>query len=195
MKLIVASICFSLSVLAALFYAGIFGSVLFGILNTLVISLLKQKKSSKLALIVRFLIITLIGYVSMWFFGLIGADESVKTKLQLIKEELIAQEYEPSWVIISEKRNSIYNSILSKSASKSCHLSGKAIDIYVFDINGDGTFDKGDIKILKMANKMVESKNPSLRGAFGDYFLEKNGYFTKHMIHIDTRGISFYYSK
>jgi hypothetical protein len=42
---------------------------------------------------------------------------------------------------------------------------------------------------------MVESKNPSLKGAFGDYFLEKNCYLTKHMIHIDTRGISFYYSK
>jgi hypothetical protein len=195
MKFIVASICFSLSVLAALFYAGIFGSVLFGILNTLVISLIKLKKSSKLALIFRFLIITLIGYGIMWFFGLIGADESVKTKLQLIKEELIVQEYEPSWVIISEKRNSIYNSILSKSASKSCHLSGKAIDIYVFDINGDGTFDKGDIKILKKANKMVESKNPSLRGAFGDYFIEENGYFTRHMIHIDTRGKSMSYSK
>jgi hypothetical protein len=65
----------------------------------------------------------------------------------------------------------------------------------VFDINGDGTFDKGDIKILKKANKMVESKNPSLRGAFGDYFIEENGYFTRHMIHIDTRGKSMSYSK
>jgi hypothetical protein len=87
---------------------------------------------------------------------------------------------------------------LPKSAKKknspSWHLKGKAIDVYVFDINGDNLFNKKDISILEQANKVVEKEHPELIGGFGDYFLDINGYFTKHMIHFDTRGYRHRYT-
>jgi len=50
-------------------------------------------------------------------------------------------------------------------------------------------------KILEQANNDVEKKYLELKRAFGDYFIDKNGYFTKHMIHIDTRGFKKRYTK
>ena len=63
-----------------------------------------------------------------------------------------------------------------------------AADICVFDINGDGTFDKADIAILQKSNSVIEGKYPELAGSFGDYFFKSNGYLTRHMILLDTRG-------
>ena len=127
--------------------------------------------------------------------GIIGSDKDVIRKLDLIKNELKSKNYKTKWVIISQKRNVFINNLLQNSAKKSYHLKGKAIDIYVFDINGDNYFDIKDIKILEKANNNVEKKYPELKGAFGDYFIDKNGYFTKHMIHIDTRGFKIRYTK
>ena len=92
------------------------------------------------------------------------------------------------------------NSLLPTSAKgknpkkETQHIAGKAIDIYVLDIDGDNVFNRKDIKILEQANSLVEKNHPELTGAFGDYFLDKHDYFTKHMIHIDTRGQKVRYS-
>jgi hypothetical protein len=49
--------------------------------------------------------------------------------------------------------------------------------------------------ILKKANKIVEKEHPELIRGLKDYFLNKIDYFTKHMIHFDTRGYRHKYPK
>ena len=121
--------------------------------------------------------------------------QEIRKKLDLIKYDIKSKGYKASWIVISQKRVTILNNFFKNSAKRSWHLQGKAIDIYVFDINGDNTFNKEDIRILDQANKSVEKKHHDLIGGFGDYFLEKHDYLTKHMIHIDTRGYSERYTK
>ena len=114
------------------------------------------------------------------------ANREVNQKLDLIQAEIAKKGYNNYWFVISGKRFNWYNKILSNSDKKSFHLTGKAIDIYVFDINGDYKFDSVDIEIFESANHIVELKHPELAGAYGTYTTK--GYFTKHMIHFDTRG-------
>jgi uncharacterized protein YcbK (DUF882 family) len=121
------------------------------------------------------------------------ANTVVKIKLEKIENEIQKRGYKTSWVIISEKRSKWYNSILSNSVDNSLHLQGDAIDLYVFDIDGDGKFNKKDILIFKSANKYVEQLYPELSGAVGTY--TNKGMPTNHMIHIDVRHskVSFNY--
>lgn len=139
-----------------------------------------MKKSIKifLALIVSILSIKFLFFAS--------ANKRVNQKLYSIKEEIKKKGFHNNWFVISTKRNSWYNKILINSAKKSVHLKGDAIDIYVIDINGDFKFDSEDIKIFEDCNSIVEKKHPELVGSLGTY--RNKGYFTKHMIHIDTRG-------
>jgi uncharacterized protein YcbK (DUF882 family) len=123
--------------------------------------------------------------------GLRGANKKIKTKVQLVKESLENAGYEVSWVVISEKRSKFFNKLLPNSAKKSHHLNGDAIDVYVFDIDGDDKFTQNDLDIVKKHNRKVERRNPELRGAFGTYTSKK---FAKHMIHFDTRGYSTTYN-
>ncbi|NBU73291.1 MAG: hypothetical protein EBS53_17935 [Bacteroidetes bacterium] len=48
---------------------------------------------------------------------------------------------------------------------------------------------------IEQANNVVEKEHPDLIGCLGDYFLDKNDYFTKHMIHFDTHGIDCRYTQ
>jgi uncharacterized protein YcbK (DUF882 family) len=107
--------------------------------------------------------------IFIYSFVLLPANTEVNLKLDLIKTEVEKMGYNPKFFIISGKRSDSYNKLLPNSAKKSYHLKGMAIDIYVIDIDGDFDFDQDDIKILKRANKLVESKNPSLKGGFGTY--------------------------
>jgi hypothetical protein len=124
-------------------------------------------------------------------FGLTGANQKVKTKVKLVKEALEKDGYNVKWFTISEKRNKIFNALLPNSAKKSHHLKGNAIDVFVIDIDGDGTFTNKDLDIVKKYNRKVERRNPSLKGAFGTY---KSKPVSKHMIHFDTRGYSLEYN-
>lgn len=125
------------------------------------------------------------------FFGLTGANPKIKQKVSLIKKSLIDAGYNPNWIVISEKRSKLMNSILPNSAKKSHHLDGNAIDVYVIDIDGDGKFTQKDLDIVKVHTKKVERRNPTLKGAFGTYTTKK---FAKRMIHFDTRGYSTSYN-
>jgi ribosomal protein L39E len=116
-----------------------------------------------------------------------GANEEIKTKIQLIEAELHSQNYHPKWVIISQKRSVFLNAKLDKSAQKSNHLIGLAIDLYIFDINGDRIYDNKDVDILYDATLRVEKKYPHLVGGFCIYLRNTNSYFTRHMIHLDLR--------
>ena len=122
--------------------------------------------------------------VKLTFF--LPSNKDVTFKLKMIRNEIIKRGYNDNWFIISGKRSSWYNNLLLNSAKNSHHLNGDAIDIYVFDIDGDGVFTSKDIRIFESANNHVESTYPKLTGALGTY--RSKGYLTKHMIHIDTRG-------
>lgn len=111
-------------------------------------------------------------------------DREVRQKLSLLKKEIIDMGYTPNWIIISGKRPAFYNKILPNAAKDSYHLKGQAIDIYIFDIDGDYTFTDNDIKLLERANSKVEKNNPKLMGGFGTY----SGKLSKRMVHLDTRG-------
>ena len=80
---------------------------------------------------------------------------------------------------------SIYNNILLNSVKngKSKHLLGKAIDLYIYDINGDGIYNIKDFEIFKMASRKVEIINPEIKGGVYDYL--KKGPFSKTMIHVE----------
>ena len=186
------------SLILGFLFAGFLGALCFALILTVTIYLLKkksQKTFTKMGVAGSFFSLFIFGYFLMYFGGLIGADQEIRKKLDLIKYDIKSKGYKASWIVISQKRVTILNNFFKNSAKRSWHLQGKAIDIYVFDINGDNTFNKEDIRILDQAKKSVEKKHPDLIGGFGDYFLEKHDYLTKHMIHIDTRGYSERYTK
>lgn len=174
-----------LAVILGFLYAGIIGAILFSLSIVLSLYLTALEKPSVKATGLRFLLFLCFGYGLMYFFGLLGAGEPVKRKLQLVKEELIKNKYNPRWVIISQKRNKLFNKMLFKSVDKSLHMEGKAIDVYVFDIDGDGSYNRKDVDLIEKANAAVERENPGLAGTLGIYLIEKNGYLTRHMIHFE----------
>jgi hypothetical protein len=113
------------------------------------------------------------------------ANKEVKYKLSLIKENLAKRGYRTWYFICSGKRSVWYNDLIG-GKKKSFHLQGKAIDIIVFDINGDWVFDQQDITVLEKINALVEKEHPELTGAFGTY--RKEGGLNGFMVHLDTRG-------
>lgn len=134
----------------------------------------------------KIIIIFIISISIFIYFGLFNkTDENTQKKVDLLKSELIKSNYKPIWIIISKKRSNFFNKILPFSSKDSYHLKGKAIDIYVFDINNDTIFDEKDIEIIKKHIFKIEKKFPELQGGFGTY-LSKD--ISKRMIHIDTRG-------
>jgi uncharacterized protein YcbK (DUF882 family) len=138
-------------------------------------------------------LITVVIFILIKVLFFLPGNSQVNFKLKMIENEISKRGYTNNWFIISGKRHSWYNNVLSNSAKDSYHLKGNAIDIYIIDINGDGVFDSKDIKIFESANDYVESTNPKLVGALGTYTTK--GYFTRHMIHIDTRGYKKRYNK
>ena len=121
-----------------------------------------------------------------------SSDRRTSVKIELIRNELAKNGHYPSWIIISKKRSVLYNSMLSNSSKDSYHLKGKAIDIFVFDINNDGVFNTKDIILIRDATKEVEKLHPGLVGAVITYTTK--GWPTNKMVHIDTRGYSKYYN-
>ena len=96
------------------------------------------------------------------------SDAATLKKLDLLRVSLKDNGYKTRYVVISGKRSKRYNEFL-KGAPKSYHLGGKAIDIWVLDIDGDWDFDNSDIRILEKLNAEIEGKHPELIGAFGTY--------------------------
>lgn len=130
-------------------------------------------------------------FIKLFFFY--PANSNVRKKLELIEDEVAKRGYETKWIVISGKRSVFYNNLLSNSAKNSNHLRGNAIDILVYDIDGNGKFDKKDIFILRSANDYVEKNYPKYSGSFGTY--TSKGFLTKHMIHIEVTGRKKYYNK
>ena len=198
MKIILIALGIIAALLFGLVFAGFIGAFGFAfmLLATFYLPKIYHKKSiSKVRVFTLFVSFYILGYGIMYAVGLLGAEKEILTKLELIKGELKAMGHNPKWVIISQKRNIWINKELKNAVPNSNHLYGKAIDVYVLDINGDNLFNKEDISIIEQANNVVEKEHPDLIGCLGDYFLDKNDYFTKHMIHFDTHGIDCRYTQ
>ena len=114
------------------------------------------------------------------------ADRKTEKKVSLIEMELKKTGYSPKWITISKKRDAWYNNILKNSSRNSYHLAGRAIDVWVIDIDGDSDFDKEDKQLIIEATEAVEKEHPQLVGALG--FYTRKGYPSNRMVHMDTRG-------
>lgn len=165
-------------------YAGILGSAVFGIILSLTISYIKRQFNLSTFLL-RTFVFSITAYTLMFFFGLLNADKDVHVKVDKIRDKLIALGYSPKWVIISQKRNVIYNNLLYNSVKngKSKHLTGKAIDLYVFDINGDWVYDSKDFEIIQKASNKIDKEDPHSKCQVIHYLTK--GKFSKRMVHIE----------
>lgn len=105
--------------------------------------------------------------------------------MENIEKELRRSGYNPQWFIISQKRMELYNNLLpnSRKNGKSKHLKGKAIDIFVMDVDGDGKYDIKDYDLIKSASEKLAQQIPSTRGGVFNYL--GKGYFTRHMVHVE----------
>lgn len=71
----------------------------------------------------------------------------------------------------------------SVKKGKSRHLKGKAIDLFIFDINDDKKYDMEDFELIKKVEAKCEKTNPKINGRVYNYF--GRGSFTQHMIHVE----------
>jgi hypothetical protein len=186
MKLTCSVFCVVLTFVLGFLYAGVLGACISGVGYTLAWAVWAKKTKRLLAkMLLSVCILGGISYGLMMMTGLLDAGKAVHTKVQGIKEELIKAGHTPRWFIISQKRYGFFNDMLANSIknSKSRHLQGKAIDLYVIDVNGDGKYDKEDFGLILQAFQKYEAKNPHAKGNIIHYF--GKGYFTQHMVHID----------
>jgi len=141
MKFLLFLLLLPIAILIAFVYASVWSAVFAAFLLAIGFSFIFKKPVKFLSTSIRVLVLSVVLYGAMFLGGLMGANEEIKTKIQLIEAELHSQNYHPKWVIISQKRSVFLNAKLDKSAQKSNHLIGLAIDLYVFDINGDRIYD------------------------------------------------------
>jgi hypothetical protein len=167
-------------------FAGIEGAVLFGLL--LLAAIMVARRSFTAFLDTRWLItgasLCLLGYSLMWVFGLLGSDPRLHDKLHDIRAELQRQGHRPTWFIISQKRSGLYNALLANSKKKSKHLGGRAIDIFVVDVDGDGLYNSRDFELIRRASELCGRKNPTYKGRVYDY-LGNRSHLTRHMVHVE----------
>jgi hypothetical protein len=120
------------------------------------------------------------------------ANPKITAKIALIETAMKNDGYRPLWINICGTRSRWYNAILPNAIGQSPHLVGDAIDMYVFDIDGDYRFTNRDVEILREYNQLIEGTHPEMTGAFGTY-LSKT--FARRMVHFDTRGTSIHYNR
>jgi hypothetical protein len=122
----------------------------------------------------------------------LGSNPKVTLKLKLIELSLKKSGYKVDWIVVSERRSWLANFILPNSSKKkSQHLTGNAIDVFVFDVDGNKRFSQADLDLVKTHNRLVEKAHPELKGAFGTY---THTLTSSRTFHIDTRGKSFEYN-
>lgn len=112
-------------------------------------------------------------------------------KNKLIKEKIISKGHKYRVIRISSFRNEKENNLLPLSAKNSFHLHGKAIDVIVLDINNDFRVNNKDVDLFLSIIKEVERENPKLIGGIGTY---KNSWYSKQMVHFDTRGYATFWN-
>jgi len=187
MRKLISVLLVLLSFFVGFVFAGIQGAGIFGALNTLAWIVFKNRSVKKIVvkIVLSFLMLSLCGYLMMILSGLVGANAVVHEKVSDIRNELVKEGYKPKWVIISQKRFGFYNNILRNSVKngKSKHLGGKAIDLFILDIDGNGKYDRNDFDLLKNASLKCEKIKPGTRGKIYHYF--GKGRLTQYMVHVE----------
>jgi hypothetical protein len=81
--------CF-LALLAGFFFAGVSGALLFGFLMLLAWKVLKRSplRAFDAGWFFRGLMLSVVGYLLMWFFGLLGSDRRLHDKIADMRAEL-----------------------------------------------------------------------------------------------------------
>jgi uncharacterized protein YcbK (DUF882 family) len=148
-----------------------------------------KKRKIILRIILWIISIIFILFISFTIYSnsLIGVNKTTIGYYKELKEEIVKSGYSEKLVVISGKRNVIINTLLTKfgSATKnSRHLKGEAIDVLILDINQDGIANYKDVDIVYsiLNEKIIKNK-----GGIGTY-KNKNGFFTRQMVHFDCRG-------
>ena len=111
-----------------------------------------------------------------------------------LQELIVDKGYEDEIYVISGKRFKPINDLLVKfgnAVRESRHLKGKAIDILVFDVNNDGKSNHEDVDLVY---NILDRKVIKDRGGLGTY-KNKSCFFTRQMIHFDSRGHKIRWNK
>ena len=177
--------CF-LALLAGFFFAGVSGALLFGFLMLLAWKVLKRRplRAFDADWLFRGLMLSVAGYLLMWFFGLLGSDRRLHDKIADMRAELEGRGHRPTWFIISQKRSRLYNAVLSNSVKKSKHLHGLAIDLFIVDVDGNGRYDRRDFDLIREASVRCERRLPGYRGSVYHY-LDCGSWLSRHMVHVE----------
>ena len=145
-----------------------------------------KKRLKTFLIILSIPLLLFIGY-AIYLQSLGGIHSKTVEYYKALQAEVKAQGYSPNWIVISTVRPKWFNDLLVRyggAASKSQHLVGKAIDIVVLDVNGDGDSDDKDVDIIYniLNKKIIRSK-----GGLGTYKNETL-FMDKQMVHFDSRG-------
>ncbi|MFC5408129.1 DUF882 domain-containing protein [Larkinella bovis] len=107
----------------------------------------------------------------------------MKEKERLLANELTGKGLKPNYMIISGYRPHWLNQLTPLAAKKSVHQVGQAIDIDVFDVNGDGKSNREDVELIVQTLEKMDRRNPALAGGIGTYFRS-----APQMVHFDVAG-------
>ena len=107
----------------------------------------------------------------------------VQRKEKALNTALRKQGYNPHYFLLSGYRPRWLNQLMPLAAKNSVHQEGKAIDLFVIDIDGNRKFDSRDLAILSETVDVMDKKNPGQKGGVGLY--QKS--FSR-MFHFDVSG-------
>jgi uncharacterized protein YcbK (DUF882 family) len=119
-------------------------------------------------------------YISILYTSL---SPLVKKKERILSQSLTEKGLKSSYIIISGYRPPWLNKITPLAAKNSVHQVGKAIDIYVFDVNGDWKINRKDVDIIVQELEKIDHLHPQLAGGLGTYFKS-----SPQMVHFDVSG-------
>ncbi len=107
----------------------------------------------------------------------------VQRKEKALNKVLRKQGYKPRYFLLSGYRPHWLNQLMPLAAKNSDHQRGKAIDLFVIDIDGNGQFNDQDLDILAKTVNTMDKNNPGQQGGVGLY--QKS--FSR-MFHFDVSG-------
>jgi uncharacterized protein YcbK (DUF882 family) len=107
----------------------------------------------------------------------------VQRKEKALKTELRKQGYKPRYFLLSGYRPHWLNQLMPLAAKNSDHQRGKAIDLFVIDIDGNGQFNGRDLEILSKTVDTMDKNDPGQQGGVGLY---QKSY--SRMFHFDVSG-------
>lgn len=107
----------------------------------------------------------------------------VQRKERALNAALRKQGYKPRYFLLSGYRPHWLNRLMPLAAKNSDHQRGKAIDLLVIDIDGNGRFNDRDLEILSSTVDKMDENSPGQRGGVGLY---KKSF--SRMFHFDVSG-------